>query len=331
MKPELSVVVPLKDEREVIDALYERLCGTLDGLDVTSEILFVDDGSRDATPRRLAALARRDPRVVVLQLSRNFGHQAAISAGLDHARGRAVVVMDGDLQDPPELIPRLVESWRAGHHVVYAVRRRRREPWPRRIAYAAFYRLLRIVADLDIPLDTGDFCLLDRRAVRALQSLPERVRFVRGLRRFVGFRQIGIPYDRPARAAGAPKYTLRGLFTLATDGLIGFSNKPLRIATGLGLLTALLALGLLGWVFADALATHTAPRGWASTIAAVLLVGAVQLVCLGIVGEYLRQIFAETKGRPTYIVMRKLRARGSSGRVRRSCRDENDKTAAAVP
>jgi glycosyltransferase involved in cell wall biosynthesis len=310
MRPELSIVIPVRDEREVLPALHRRVASTLDALGVPSEVLFVDDGSTDATPRILARLRRRDDRVGILRLSRNFGHQAAVTAGLDHARGRAVVVMDGDLQDPPELIPRLVERWRAGYHVVYAVRRRRKEAWPLRVAYFTFYRLLRRIGELDIPTDSGDFCLLDRRAVLALRRLPERVRFVRGLRRYVGFRQTGVAYEREARAAGRPKYTLRSLCGLAADGLVSFSGRPLRVATYLGLAAALVAAGLTAWVLADALATRSAPRGWASTMVAVLFMGAVQLACLGIIGEYLRVMFLEAKRRPSYVVMSRRRARG---------------------
>jgi dolichol-phosphate mannosyltransferase len=306
MRPDLSVVIPLKDEQDVLPALYERLSATLGGLPVISEVVFVDDGSRDATPRLLARMARNDARVRVVCLSRNFGHQAAISAGLDNARGRAVVVMDGDLQDPPEVIPRLLDAWHAGNDVVYAVRRKRQEPWLKRLAYSAFYRLMRNASELDMPLDSGDFCLMDRRVVLALRRLPERSRFMRGLRRYVGFRQIGVDYDRPARPAGRSKYTLGRLIALACDGLVSFSSRPLRLATYLGLTTALAAASLTCWVVADALATHTAPRGWASTMIVVLFMGSVQLVCLGIAGEYLRQIFIETKRRPSYIIERRF-------------------------
>ncbi len=306
MRPELSVVVPLKDEQDVVGALHDRLSATLDGLRETAEIIFIDDGSTDATPMLLAGLARRDARVQVIRLSRNFGHQAAVTAGLDFARGRAVVVMDGDLQDPPELIPVMLSAWREGSDVVYAVRARRDGPRWLRACYSAFYRILNKVSDLDIPADSGDFCLLDRRVVLALRRLPERSRFVRGLRRFVGFRQTALPYDRPTRAAGRSKYSLRALFSLACDGLVSFSSKPLRLATYLGLTTALLALALTAWVVTDAVATRTAPRGWASTMIVVLFMGAVQLACLGIIGEYLRQIFLESKRRPTYLVERRI-------------------------
>ena len=300
--PELSVVVPLYNEHEVLDELYRRLTAALAPLASTYELVFVDDGSRDATPQRLAALHDVDPHVVVLHLSRNFGHQAAVSAGIDAAAGRAVVVMDGDLQDPPEVIPHFVRLWRDGHDVVYAIRQTRREGWLKRCGYAAFYRILSAISDLEIPLDSGDFCLMDRKVVDALKALPERRRFVRGLRTFVGFRQAGLAYDRDARQAGRPKYTFRALLGLATDGLVSFSAYPLRLVTSLGVVTAGLAVALIVWVLADALYQHTAPQGWASTVSVVLFMGAVQLIGLGIIGEYIRLIFLETKGRPTYIV-----------------------------
>jgi dolichol-phosphate mannosyltransferase len=300
--PELSAVIPLHDEQDNLIELRARLDRALETLGVSYEIVLVDDGSRDQTARLIEAWQADDPRVAAVHLSRNFGHQAAVSAGLDHARGRAVVVMDGDLQDPPELIPRLIERWRDGFDVVYAVRRRRREGLIKRIAYAAFYRLLRAISDLDIPLDSGDFCLMDRRVVEALGQLPERRRFVRGLRSFVGFRQVGVEYDRPARRAGSSKYPFRALLGLAIDGLVSFSSYPLRLVTYLGMASAALAAVLTVWVFVDAFQHQTAPRGWASTIVAVLFMGSVQLISLGIIGEYIRLIFVESKGRPSYIV-----------------------------
>ena len=299
---DLSVVVPVHNEAANLDPLLHRLIATLAALPGTFEVVFVDDGSTDASPSILGRFAGADPRVGVLTLSRNFGHQAAVTAGLDHAAGRAVVVMDGDLQDPPEVVPALVDRWRAGFDVAYAVRRARKEAWPKRLAYFGFYRLLGAVADLAIPLDSGDFCLMDRKVVAALNALPERARFVRGLRTFVGFRQVGVPYDRAARHEGEPKYTFRALLTLAVDGIISFSGRPLRLLTCMGIGTATLAVALTGWVCFDACVHRTAPRGWASVIVAVLFMGSMQMIGLGIVGEYVRLIFLETKGRPSYIV-----------------------------
>ena len=302
--PCFSVVVPLFDEESNVRTIHARLVAALEGAGESFELVFVDDGSRDSTPRLLEAIRRSDPRVAVVGLSRNFGHQAAVSAGLDHARGRAVAVMDGDLQDPPEVLPQFIERWREGFDVVYAIRTKRKEGWPKRAAYFAFYRVLAAVADLDIPLDSGDFCLMDRVVVDALKALPERVRFVRGLRTFVGFRQVGVPYEREARDSGRSKYSLRALFGLAIDGIVGFSSSPLRLVTYLGLGTAALAACLMAWVFADAFGRHSAPRGWASVIAAVLFMGSLQMIGLGIIGEYVRLIFLESKGRPAYLVRR---------------------------
>jgi dolichol-phosphate mannosyltransferase len=300
--PSISVVVPLFNEELNIQQLHRRLVASLAPLRMPYELVFVDDGSRDATPRLLSEIQARDPDVTVVGLSRNFGHQPAVSAGLDHALGRAVIVMDGDLQDPPELLPQFVARWQEGFDVVYAVRQNRKEGPLKRLGYFVFYRVMNWISDLDIPLDSGDFCLMDRKVVDTLKHLPERMRFVRGLRTFVGFRQTGIAYDRAAREAGKPKYTLRALVGLSVDGLVSFSSYPLRAVTRLGLVTILVALGLLVWVLLDAGMNRTAPRGWASLVAVVLLMGSMQLLSLGIIGEYIRLIFIESKGRPSYIV-----------------------------
>ena len=310
--PEVSVVVPLFNEAENVDDLYRRTVRALDAIGCSFELLLVDDGSRDATPQLLDRLQKQDANVVVLHLSRNFGHQAAISAGIDHARGNAVIVMDGDLQDPPEVLGRLIEAWREGHDVVYAVRTQRKEGLAKRIGYALFYRLFHAISDIDIPLDSGDFCLMDRAVVETLRRLPERQRFVRGLRSFVGFRQTGITYERAGRNAGKPKYTFRALVRLALDGLIGFSGIPLNLVTYLGMaiagLAAVWTVGLAG----NCIANRVAPVGWASAILAVLYTSAVQLVSLGIVSEYIRRIFLETKHRPTYIVREQRRQEARS-------------------
>jgi dolichol-phosphate mannosyltransferase len=310
---EISVVIPLWNEQENLEALYRRLSLTLRAVELTYEIVLVDDGSQDATAALIDGLQRSDPNVGVVHLSRNFGHQAAVSAGIDHAGGQAVVVMDGDLQDPPELLPQLVRRWREGYDVVYAVRRRRKEGPLKRLGYHGFYRVLDAISDLKIPLDSGDFCLMDRRVVDALKQMPEKMRFVRGLRAFAGFRQVAVPYDRAARASGKPKYTVRALVGLAVDGLVSFSSYPLRMVTCLGLATVGIALLLLCWALGDALYHRTAPRGWASTIVIVLFMGSMQLISLGIVGEYIRLIFLEVKQRPTYIVAGSKGLRPDSG------------------
>ncbi|MDR3638075.1 MAG: glycosyltransferase family 2 protein [Isosphaeraceae bacterium] len=311
-RPTISVVVPLYNEQENVEALHDRLSAVLAAQGLSYEVVFIDDGSRDATAAIVARLLARDPCLAIVRLSRNFGHQAAVSAGLDHARGRAVVVMDGDLQDPPEVIPQFVARWREGFDVVYAVRASRREGALKRLGYFTFYRLFRAVSEIDVPLDSGDFCLMDRRVVDTLRGLPERMRFIRGLRTFVGFRQAGLAYDRDARAAGRPKYTLSALVRLAVDGLISFSGRPLRLVTYIGGFTIAIAAGLAVWVFCDAFWNQTGPRGWASLIVVVLFMGSVQLICLGIIGEYIRLIFLESKGRPSYIVQEYTPARAAT-------------------
>ncbi len=300
--PEISVVVPLFNEEDNVLELHSRLERALGSLGVPYEILLIDDGSSDATSALIEELRRKNRNLACVHLSRNFGHQAAISAGIDHGRGQAVIVMDGDLQDPPEVLPEFVARWREGFDVVYAVRRHRKENVVKRLSYSAFYRIWNAISDFDIPLDSGDFCLMDRRVVDLLKHLPERMRFVRGLRSFLGFRQVGLAYERAARAAGRPKFTFRTLIGLALDGLVSFSSYPLRLVARLGLATILIAIMLLAWVLTDAFFHHTAPKGWASTVVVVLFMGAVQLFCIGILGEYLRLIFLEVKGRPTYIV-----------------------------
>jgi dolichol-phosphate mannosyltransferase len=297
----VSLVVPLFNEQENVTELYRRVTQAMRRFGASYELILVNDGSRDATATLIDALQAADPRVVVVHLSRNFGHQAAISAGIDQARGNAVVLMDGDLQDPPEVLDQFLQAWREGHDVVYAVRTKRKESLVKRACYALFYRLLRSIGDLDLPLDSGDFCLMDRKVVNALRALPERMRFVRGLRAFVGFRQIGLRYERDGRHADEPKYTFRSLFRLAVDGLVSFSGFPLALITRLGLATLVLALVLTVGVVTGFVGRETGP-GWAGLLLVVMYLGAVQLLSLGIVAEYLRRIFIETKGRPTYIV-----------------------------
>ncbi len=300
--PLLSVVIPLFNEELNLGQLHRRLVDSLDPLHEPYEILFVDDGSRDETPRRLEWIQAESPQVSVIHLSRNFGHQAAVSAGLEYARGRAIIVMDGDLQDPPEILPRFVDRWRQGYDVVYAIRRDRKEGPIKRICYFLFYRILNLISDIDIPLDSGDFCLMDRKVVEALVGLPEQMRFVRGLRTFVGFKQTGLEYERAARGAGKPKFTLRALISLAIDGLISFSSYPLRLVAYVGVATVFAAVLMTVWVVVDAVSNHTAPRGWASVMATILFVGSIQLIGLGVIGEYIRLIFLESKRRPMYVV-----------------------------
>ena len=308
-KPQLSVVVPCFNEQESLPLLRERLIQALDGFGVSWELILVDDGSRDSTLEILSDMHRQDPRCKVLSLSRNFGHQTAISAGLSYAAGDAVAILDADLQDPPEVLGACLEQWRNGYEVVYAVRRNRKEGLGKRAAYRAFYRLLHALADIDIPVDSGDFCLMDRHVAEVVRNMPERNIFLRGMRAWAGFRQIGIEYDRPARVAGDTKYPLWKLVRLALDGIFAFSTAPLRLATWCGLF--LVVLCFLGVVFVVVWRVagfefmgHTGRQipGWTGGIVSVLFLGGVQLLMLGLLGEYLARIYNEVKWRPRWVV-----------------------------
>ena len=299
---ELSVVIPAYNEEENLDALYTRLVAALDPLGTTYELVFVNDGSRDRTLPMLQQLAAADGRVVVVDLARNFGHQVAISAGLDHAGGAAVIVMDGDLQDPPEVLPEFIAKWREGYEVVYAVREQRKEGPLKRAAYNLFYRLLRRVSQIDIPLDAGDFCIMDRRVVDLLSGMPERNRFVRGIRSWVGLSQTGLAYERHARHAGRPKYTFTRLVYLALDGLVSFSFLPLRLISMAGLAVSLLSFGLAVMYFVQALTVGLYPPGFATLTVAIFFLSGIQLITIGVIGEYVGRIFEEVKARPLYVV-----------------------------
>jgi dolichol-phosphate mannosyltransferase len=306
------MVRPAYNEEEVLPQTYARFsaeCPKFAELGLDYEIIFVNDGSRDRTPAILDELAASDPHVRAVHLTRNFGHQAAISAGLTVARGDAIAIMDCDLQDPPEVLPQFIKKWREGNQVVYAIRKKRKEWFGKRFAYWSFYRLLAAVSDLKIPLDSGDFCRMDRSALDLLNALPERQRFVRGLRTWVGLKQVGVEYERDARQAGVPQYTFKSLVKLAMDGLVSFSSTPLRFVTRLGALSAAGAMLLAMWVIAVSIhkwmdPKDNTPQGWASLACLILLMSSVQLLSLGIIGEYLARIFQEVKGRPTFLIAR---------------------------
>lgn len=302
--PEVSVVIPIYNEIENIAVLYERLVNVLETSAKSFEIVFVDDGSRDDSVTKLSELAAADHRVIVLELARNFGHQVAITAGLDFARGKAVAVMDADLQDPPEVLPQFIDKWREGNEVVYAVRAKRKENWIKRTSYKIFYRLLRHVANIDIPLDAGDFCVMDRRVVDLLKSMPERNRFVRGIRSWIGFKQTGIPFERHARHAGRSKYTVFGLMVLALDGLVSFSYVPLRIITFLGFAVSFLSIMLAIYYAMIKLQLGLNPPGFATIVVGICFFSGVQLLTLGVIGEYVGRIFEEAKRRPLYVLRR---------------------------
>lgn len=300
----LSVVAPVFDEEELIGAFHERTCAALEG--VPFELVLVDDGSSDATPRLLAEIAARDPRVRVVGLSRNFGHQTALTAGLDHARGDAVVMMDADLQDPPELIPQMLEHWRAGTDVVYAVRRRREGETRFKLATARwFYKLFDALADVPLEPDSGDFRLLDRAPLDALLSMRERNRFLRGMTVWIGYTQTAVPYERDARTAGETKYTLRRMMSFSLDAISSFSHRPLQLATLVGFLCAAVAFVAIPVVVALRIAGSYLP-GFGTVTIAVLLLGGMQLMAIGLIGEYVGRIYDEVKRRPLYLVRQRL-------------------------
>lgn len=302
-RPVFSLVVPIWNEQQVIPELYRRVVGVMTGVGEAWELICVNDGSRDGSLQLLLDLHQQDPRVKVIDFSRNFGHQIAITAGTDFAEGDAVIVMDADLQDPPEVILSMIEKWHAGYEVAYAVRTRRQgETWFKLFTASLFYRLLQRVADVEIPLDAGDFRLMDRRVVLAMRQLREKHRFMRGLSSWVGFKQAPVEYERAERFAGDTKYPFRKMLRLAINAITSFSYLPLRLATYFGF--ALAVLSLLGIVLTIVLrlAGNHFFEGQATTLVSVLLLGGIQLIVLGIIGEYLGRIYDEVKGRPLYIV-----------------------------
>lgn len=311
--PDVSVVIPVYNEEANLPELDRRLRESLAGTGLAYEVILVNDGSRDGSLETMEKLRERDSRIKILDFSRNFGHQIAITAGIDHARGRAVIVMDADLQDPPEVLPPLIERWREGYEVVYAIRRRRKEGFLKRAAYAGFYRLVRRIADFDIPLDSGDFSLMDRRVVRLLQALPERNRFVRGLRAWAGFRQTGFEYERGARYAGSAKYNFRGLVRLASDGIFAFSEAPLRVAMNLGILITAAGALLALWTLFKRLVQYEVVPGFATITILILFFGGVQLMTIGILGEYIGRIYTEVKARPKYVIRRRYGVEEATG------------------
>jgi glycosyltransferase involved in cell wall biosynthesis len=305
----ISVIIPCFNEEDVLPRLFERLGAVAASWNCEFEIICVDDGSRDRTWELLKAQYAKDSRWRCLSFARNFGHQTAVSAGLHFATGDATVIIDADLQDPPEEIARLIACWREGFEVVFATRKKRRDPLLKRILAWGFYRLLQKLTPLPMAADAGDFCLLDKKVVAVMNSLPERNRYLRGLRTWCGFRQTSIEFDRAERAAGAPQYTFKKSFRLAMDGIFSFSAAPLRLATYLGLwVSAFAFLGaaftFLQKIFAVEF-THIglAPgAGFPTIVISILFLGGVQLICLGILGEYIGRIYEEVKGRPLWIL-----------------------------
>lgn len=306
-RPELSVIIPVFNEEENLLTLHGRLTRALVNLGMEYEIVLVDDGSQDQSPDILRRLEAEDQRIVIVEFARNFGHQVAISAGLEQSRGRVVCIMDADLQDPPEVLHTFLAKWREGWEVVYAIRTERKEWWGKRLAYAGFYRLLQRVANIDIPLDAGDFCVMDRRVVDLLVRMPERNRFVRGIRSWVGFKQIGVPYERHARHAGAPKYTFRKLLYLALDGLISFSHMPLRIITLLGFSVSFLSFLVALFYLVKKFTLGTGVPGFTTLVVSIFFLAGIQLVTIGVIGEYIGRISDEVKRRPLYVARRVTR------------------------
>ena len=305
----ISIVVPAYNEQEVLEEFHRQVGAVLDTLDDEAEFVFIDDGSRDRTAEIMRELADADPRVRAVLLSRNFGHEAAIEAGLAASRGDAVVVMDADLQDGPDILPRLIAAWREGAEVVYAVRKGRKEGRLLRAAFSSFYRLAERVMSIQLPRDAGPFSLMDRRVVDVLNSMPEKGRYFPGLRAFAGFRQVGLEAERNERLAGETKYSLVKRTVGATNAIFSFSKLPLRLMTGLGFIMALLAVAGLLWVIIGAIVGASIAKGWASLMIVLLFIGAAMFLFMGILGEYVGKIYDEVRARPNYVVAEEIGGR----------------------
>lgn len=320
----ISIVIPIYNEEENLDLLYTRLTNAAPAWGDTYEVVLVNDGSKDRSAFMMREIAEKDEHFRIVTFSRNFGHQAAISAGIQAARGDAVVIMDGDLQDPPEELHRFLEKWREGYDVVYAVRTKRKEGFFKKIAYKTFYRVLGMISDIDIPLDSGDFCVMDRKVVDTLvKEMPEKSRFVRGLRAYAGYKQIGVKYERAERNAGEVKYTFKKLVKLALDGIFDFSTFPLKLATYIGFIIAIpsfligiffiihriLDFEILGYSPSDT-------PGLATLAVGMFFLGGIMLIIMGILGEYLGRIYYEVKQRPFYVVDNIYNSREEAERLR---------------
>ncbi len=300
----LSVVIPVYNEEENIIPLLERVKGATSSVKGQIEMIFVNDGSSDSTLPKLLSLSDKDKDIKIINFSRNFGHQMAVSAGLKYAEGDMVAVIDADLQDPPELIPKFIEKINSGYDVVYAIRKKRKESLLMKIAYATYYRLLKGMADINIPLDSGDFCVMRKRVVEAINRLPERNRFIRGLRSWVGFKQTGIEYERAGRFAGKSKYNLKRLFKLAFDGIFSFSYAPFKFMFYLGFFALIFSFLAGIWIIYMKFFTSNYNRvpGFATTVMLLVFIGGIQLFTVGLNGEYIKRIYDEIKQRPPFII-----------------------------
>jgi polyisoprenyl-phosphate glycosyltransferase len=299
----LSVVVPMYFEEEVVDECYKKLTSVLEDNQYDYEIVFVNDGSTDKTPELLKALADRDKRVKVVDFSRNFGHQTAVTCGIDMSKGDAIVIIDADLQDPPEVIKSMVDLWKQGYDVVYGKRAKRKgETWFKLVTAKMFYKFLQYMSEVKIPRDTGDFRLIDRKVADVFKAMPERNRFIRGMIAWIGFNQTFVEYERDERFAGETKYPLKKMLKFAADGIIGFSSKPLKLISDLGVLTVIFSFLIIVYSILSKLFGKNVVSGWTSIMLAVTFFGGVQMIAMGILGEYIARIYDESKNRPLYIV-----------------------------
>ncbi|MFA6005475.1 MAG: glycosyltransferase family 2 protein [Patescibacteria group bacterium] len=298
-----SLVIPVYNEQDNVEQLYERTRKVMVTLKKKFELIFINDGSHDSTQELLTKLHAADDKVKVINFSRNFGHQVAVTAGLKFATGKKIAILDADLQDPPEVLPTFFAKLDEGFDVVYAIRKHRKENFVKRFSYFVFYRLLKTIASISIPLDSGDFCVMSSRVVSLLNTLPERNRFIRGLRSWVGFKQVGVAYDRDNRHAGNSKYTLHKMFKLAFDGIFSFSYVPLQLLTFAGFLFFVLSIvGSIITVYAKFFTSVYIPRGFPTTIITILFIGGINMLALGIMGEYIGRIYDEVKHRSPFII-----------------------------
>lgn len=307
-KPDVSIVIPLYNEEAVFAELIERLKKLIDSFHKKIEVILVDDGSADTTPQLMRELALKDERFQSVILSRNFGHQIALSAGLKQTRAtEAVFIIDADLQDPPELLGQFYQLYEEGYDVVYAIRKNRKEGFFKKLAYATFYRIMDKISYVRIPLDTGDFSLISARMAKLLNEMPEESRYLRGMRSWLGFRQIGVEYDRAERMSGESKYSLKKLFQLAFNGIFNFSEFPIKLITNLGLLTILSSIGYLIYVIAKKLIYGNVPEGFTGLLFVLVLFGGIQMLSLGLIGEYVLRIFFQVKQRPLFVIKEKIK------------------------